>query len=79
MYKRQEYSELLPKQPESIFTTVMDATDPGFLADFIAQNSNLRYQDKQSVLELSLIHISAIMGRNTLSPRRTARSSAATA
>ncbi len=25
-----EYSELLPKQPESIFTTVMDATDPGF-------------------------------------------------
>ncbi|MFR0797632.1 MAG: LON peptidase substrate-binding domain-containing protein [Oscillospiraceae bacterium] len=29
----------------------MDATDPGFLADFIAQNSNLRYQDKQSVLE----------------------------
>ena len=46
-----EYSELLPKQPESIFTTVMDATDPGFLADFIAQNSNLRYQDKQSVLE----------------------------
>ena len=46
-----EYSELLPKQPESVFTTVMDATDPGFLADFIAQNSNLRYQDKQSVLE----------------------------
>ena len=46
-----EYSELLPKQPESIFATVMDATDPGFLADFIAQNSNLRYQDKQSVLE----------------------------
>ncbi len=46
-----EYSELLPKQPESIFTTVMDATAPGFLADFIAQNSNLRYQDKQSVLE----------------------------
>ncbi len=46
-----EYSELLPKQPESIFTTVMDATDPGFLADFIAQNCNLRYQDKQSVLE----------------------------
>ena len=46
-----EYSELLPKQPEGIFTTVMDATDPGFLADFIAQNSNLRYQDKQSVLE----------------------------
>ena len=46
-----EYSELLPKQPESIFTTVMDATDPAYLADFIAQNTNLRYQDKQSVLE----------------------------
>ena len=46
-----EYSELTSKLPESIFTTVMDATDPGYLADFIAQNINLRYQDKQSVLE----------------------------
>ena len=46
-----EYNELLPKQPESLLATVMDATDPGYLADLIAQNINLRYQDKQSVLE----------------------------
>jgi len=46
-----EYNELLPKQPESLLATAMDATDPGYLADLIAQNINLRYQDKQSVLE----------------------------
>lgn len=46
-----EYSELHGKLPESMYVAVMDATDPGYLADFIAQNINLRYQDKQSVLE----------------------------
>ena len=46
-----EYSELLPKLPDSIVAGVMETTDPGYLADFIAQNITLRYQDKQTVLE----------------------------
>ena len=32
-------------------TTVMDSRDPGFLADYIAQNIALRYTDKQEILE----------------------------
>lgn len=37
--------------PEEVLTTVMDSRDPGFLADYIAQNINLRYTDKQEILE----------------------------
>ncbi len=46
-----EYSELIPKLPNEVYAGVMEATDPGYLADFIAQNITLRYQDKQTILE----------------------------
>ena len=46
-----EYAELVNSLPEEILSTVMDSQDPGYLADFIAQNVNLRYTDKQEILE----------------------------
>ena len=46
-----EYSELIPKLPNEVYAGVMETTDPGYLADFIAQNITLRYQDKQTILE----------------------------
>ena len=46
-----EYTELASGVPEEVVTTVMDSRDPGFLADYIAQNIALRYTDKQEILE----------------------------
>ncbi|MBQ2830135.1 MAG: endopeptidase La [Oscillospiraceae bacterium] len=46
-----EYAELVSHMSEDILSTVMDARDPGYLADFIAQSVNLRHQDKQVILE----------------------------
>ena len=46
-----EYASLAPRLGEEVSAVVMDDRDPGHLADFIAQNIALRYQDKQSVLE----------------------------
>ncbi|MBQ1742896.1 MAG: endopeptidase La [Oscillospiraceae bacterium] len=46
-----EYVELTQKLPEEVIGVVMGSTDPGYLADFIAQQINLRYQDKQAVLD----------------------------
>ncbi|MBQ5739522.1 MAG: endopeptidase La, partial [Oscillospiraceae bacterium] len=46
-----EYSELIPKLPNELYAGVMEQSDPGYLADYIAQNITLRYQDKQTILE----------------------------
>lgn len=46
-----EYSERLPKLPDSLYAAIMDTHDPGHLADFLAQHLNLRYQDKQIILD----------------------------
>ena len=46
-----EYAQMAGGVPEEVVTTVMDSRDPGFLADYIAQNINLRYTDKQEILE----------------------------
>ncbi len=46
-----EYAALAPRLGEEVAAAVMDDRDPGHLADFIAQNIMLRYQDKQAVLE----------------------------
>ena len=46
-----EYVSLIPRLGEEVMAAVMDDRDPGHLADFIAQNIMLRYQDKQAVLE----------------------------
>ncbi len=47
----QDYERLAGNVAEEITAAVMDCQDPGYLADFIAQNTALRYDDKQAVLE----------------------------
>jgi ATP-dependent Lon protease len=44
-----DYAAQAPRMGEDV--AVMDDRDPGHLADFIAQNIALRYQDKQTILE----------------------------
>ena len=46
-----EYAEMAGGIAEEVITTVMDSRDPGFLADYIAQNVALRFNDKQEILE----------------------------
>ena len=46
-----EYAGLVNSLPEEVIARVMDCQDPGYLADFIAQNINLRYTEKQEILE----------------------------
>ena len=45
-----EYAELIPNMPDEVLATVMDSRDVGYLADFIAQNINLRMEEKQAIL-----------------------------
>ena len=46
-----EYAELTQKMPDEVYAAIMGAEEPGYLADFIAQQINLRYQDKQLILD----------------------------
>lgn len=46
-----EYASLAGGIPDEVQATVMDSRDLGYLADFIAQNVNLRSVDKQEILE----------------------------
>ena len=46
-----EYARQTGNVPEEIQTTVLDCQDLGYLADFIAQNINLKPGDKQEILE----------------------------
>ena len=41
----------MPRMSADVLTTVLSSRDPGYLADYIAQNINLRHQDKQAILE----------------------------
>ncbi len=52
-----EYAGLVNSLPEEVITRVMDCQDPGYLADFITQNINLRYTDKQEILEELVPHV----------------------
>ena len=45
------YGNVAPQLPQDINTTVMRETNPGKLADFIAGNIMLEYQDRQIILE----------------------------
>lgn len=45
-----EYAELTQKLPDELYAVILATRDPGYLADFIAQQINLRYQDKQEIL-----------------------------
>ena len=46
-----EYAALAPRLGNEISAVITEDRDPGHLADFIAQNIMLRYQDKQMILE----------------------------
>ncbi|MBQ7778528.1 MAG: endopeptidase La [Oscillibacter sp.] len=46
-----DYAGQVGNLPEEVLTTVMDCRDPGYLADFIAQNIHLRHTEKQEILE----------------------------
>lgn len=46
-----EYAEHVPSIPEEVQSEVLDSRDPGYLADYLAQNIQLRTEEKQSILE----------------------------
>ncbi len=46
-----DYTECAPKMPPDIITGVMEKNDPGKLADFIAGNIMLDYEERQEILE----------------------------
>jgi len=46
-----DYKELVGNLNDDFLASVLDAKDPGRLADFIAQNINLRHADRQRILE----------------------------
>ena len=46
-----EYKELVSNLSDDFVSAVLDCRDPGRLADFIAQNINLRHGDRQRILE----------------------------
>lgn len=45
------YTELAPKMTPDILLAVLASEDPGYIADYIAQNIVMRSGDKQSILE----------------------------
>lgn len=45
------YTELAPKMTPDILLAVLASEDPGYIADYIAQNIVMRAGDKQSILE----------------------------
>lgn len=47
----EQYEELVPKLLPEYLLQIMASQNPGYIADFIAQNSTFHYQDKQQVLE----------------------------
>ena len=46
-----DYVALNPRSGDDLLTMAADNRNPGYLADYIAQNIALRYQDKQTILE----------------------------
>ncbi|MBQ1351348.1 MAG: endopeptidase La [Oscillospiraceae bacterium] len=47
----EQYANLAPKMAPDVMLNVMSSTNPGYIADYIAQNISMRSQDKQSILE----------------------------
>ncbi len=45
------YTELAPRMTADIYLSILSSTDPGYIADYIAQNIVLRGDDKQAILE----------------------------
>lgn len=51
----EEYCALTPKMPRDFITNIMVSENPGYVAEFIVGNVQLRYEDKQDVLEESSV------------------------
>ena len=47
----QEYSELAPKVSPDLIVHLLASQEPGYIADYIAQNIAMRSADKQKILE----------------------------
>jgi len=47
----EEYCEITGAVPPETFMIVVDNTDPGYVADYVAQNVFLKHSDKQVILE----------------------------
>ena len=47
----QHYAELAPKISPDLLVHVLASQDPGYIADYIAQNIAMRNSDKQAILE----------------------------
>jgi ATP-dependent Lon protease len=47
----QTYTELAPKVSPDLLINVLASQDPGYIADYIAQNIPMRNADKQIILE----------------------------
>ena len=47
----ERYAELSPKMATDVLLNVLSSDDPGYVADFIAQNVIMRVEDKQSILD----------------------------
>jgi len=45
------YTELAPRMTPDVLLNVLSSQDPGYIADYIAQNIVMRAEDKQAVLE----------------------------
>ena len=47
------YAEVAPRMPEDMITDIMEIKDPGQLADYIAGNIMIEYEDRQRLLEIN--------------------------
>ncbi len=47
----ERYTELSDRVPGEVYLKLLDSDDPGYIADYAAQNLPLRYEDKQAILE----------------------------
>lgn len=47
----QSYTELTPKMSPDLMLNILASQNPGYIADYIAQNTPMRNRDKQTILE----------------------------
>lgn len=45
------YADVAPRMPEDMITNIMEMKNPGALADYIAGNIMIEYEDRQKILE----------------------------
>ena len=64
------YAEVSPRMPDDIYSTVMEMRDPGRLADYIAGNIMIEFEDRQKMLE-NLDPLDRLLDLNVLLARET--------